>query len=279
MECLGQIAYYADDQDEATRWFERAIAANEKNAHHHSWLGKSLVRQVSSVSKFRLPFVARRMRGEFERAIVLDSTLVEAHEGLLGYYLQAPSVFGGSIDRARAEAKIVVGLNPMRGHIDLAGIFAHGKDSAAAEGELRTAADVSARDSSAAFVALGAFYSSARRWADAFDVYDRGLAANPSAGMLRLQYGRAAALSGTNLERGEQELVRWLVESGERAAPVTRADAHVSLAQIYATQGRVAAAKAEYEQALSLVPAHAEATRGLKQLRRTDSDPRMFTGS
>lgn len=267
-QCMGEIAFYAIDTDDAVRWFERAIAANEGSALHHAWLGKSLAQGISSVNKLRLPFVAKRMRGEFERAIALDPSLIDAREGLMNYYLQAPTLFGGSMDRAREQAMEIGRLNAMRGHIDLAVVLFKGKDSAGAERELRAATQVALPDSSAAILALASFYVSERRWSDAFDVCDRGVTAYPSATVLHLRYGQAAALSGQNLERGEREIKLWMTETSQGAAPSIRAGAHVRLGMIYGLQGRPALARSEFEAALAILPDYAEAKRALQALNR-----------
>lgn len=268
MHCLGEIAYYGGENDAAAGWFERAIAANDRDALHHLWLGKTLAQEVSSVSKLRLPFVARRMRGEFERAVALDGALVGAHEGLMSYYLSAPALFGGSVEMAKKEAAEVVRLNAMRGHIAMGNLFLHEKDFAQAEREFRTATTVALPDSSAAMATLGAFYVTQARWTDAFDVYDRSITAFPSAATFHLQYGRTAALAGQNLERGERELGVWLRESSDGSAPSVRAGAHCRLGTIYQIEGRTALAKAEFEAALAIVPGYADAKRGLQAIDR-----------
>jgi len=273
MHCLGVIAYASGDQGAAAQWFERAIAANDRVSTHHVWLGRTLAQQVSTVSKLRLPFVARRMRNEFERAAALDSTSVEAHEGLMGYYLNAPGFFGGSVDKARSEATAIVRLNAMRGHLDLAAVALRQHDSTNAERELRAAGGAAPPDSAAAVIALVTFLVEQQRWPEAFDVCTRGMQSFPSIAALRLLYGRAAALSGQNLERGEHELTRWMSDGAKEAPASTRAAAHVRLGAIYQLQGRIEAARAEYESALSLVRGYPEAVRALRSLPIEESYP------
>lgn len=231
MHCLGEVAFARGDYDDAVHWFERAIGTNERDAQHHVWLGKTLAQQVSSVSKLRLPFVARRMRGEFERAVTLDSSLVDAHEGLMSYYLNAPGFVGGSVDKAKNEVAAIAHLNAMRGHMDLATVLLHQRDSVGAERELHAGIAVASPDSAAAVVSLGTFLGRQKRWTEA-----------------------------------ERELTQWLADHATIAAPNARASALVRLGGIYQAQGRTPQAKAQYEGALVLVPGHPDAMRALHSL-------------
>jgi tetratricopeptide (TPR) repeat protein len=207
------------------------------------------------------------MRGEFERALELQPALVEAHEGLVGYYLQAPRIAGGSVDKAKAEIAEITRLNPMRGHIDAAGMFVLQKDTVAAEREFRAAVDAAPTDSAAAAVALGQLYVNEKRWNDALAVYNDGISKNPRSMDLRRSYGHAAAVSGKNLDRGEQELKLWLSSMAEVTTPSAVADAHCDLGEIYRQQSRTPQARAELEAAIALVPGHPAAKRALDNLR------------
>ena len=155
------------------------------------------------------------MKSEFERAIALDPTLVGAREGLVGYYLNAPRFFGGSDDQARTQAAEILRLNPMRGHLALAIIFGKRGALADAERELIESTRFAPPDSAGAAIALGEFYVSQKRWPAALEAFSDGMSAHPRAPWLHYYFGRAAALSGQNLERGESELKQWI------AAPAT----------------------------------------------------------
>jgi tetratricopeptide (TPR) repeat protein len=83
------------------------------------------------------------------------------------------------------------------------------KDIEAAEREC-TAAVAENPDSAVAHLALSTLYQSIQRWDDAFGVLDRLLAAKPDEIRAHYQIGRAAALSGKHLTRGEQSLKLWI---------------------------------------------------------------------
>jgi tetratricopeptide (TPR) repeat protein len=272
MHCQGMIEWSAGNRDLASEWLEKAIKANESSAIHHLALGRVLAQEVSGVSKIRLPFVARRLKSEFERSVALDPTLVGAREGLIGYYLNAPSFFGGSDEQARAQAAEILKLNPMRGHLALALIFSKRGAPAEAEREIIESTRVAPPDSAAAALALGEFYVSQKRWSAAFDALSKGMSDHPRAPWLHYAFGRAAALSGQNLERGESELKQWIAAPANDASIAFLAGAHQRLGSIYRQQGRDSDARAELEAALAIDPKNLAARAGLDSLKGPRKD-------
>ncbi len=102
---LGKIALSRNDIDESVKQFERCAQIDERNAECHAWLGNALGSAAQHASKFRLPFLAKRVKTEFERAVQLDPKNGEGRCGLLQYYMQAPGFLGGSMERARSRRR------------------------------------------------------------------------------------------------------------------------------------------------------------------------------
>ena len=50
----------------AEKQFERAIAADANNGTYHLWLGNAVGQQTTTASTLRQPFMARRVKAEFE---------------------------------------------------------------------------------------------------------------------------------------------------------------------------------------------------------------------
>jgi Tfp pilus assembly protein PilF len=100
-----------------------------------------------------------------------------------------------------------------------------------------------------------------------FALYDRMIKERPDEILARFQYGRAAAISGENLERGERELKAWLSSAPSTAPIVTQSGAHMRLAMIYERQGKKDVARTEYQTALSINPKNAEAKKLLDALK------------
>ncbi len=266
LACMGETYEREGKSGDAVDWYEKAIKVNERDPQHHLSLAGALGTEAQKANKLRQPFLARRLKSELERAVALDPNLVDAHEGLRQYYTEAPGILGGSIDRAKEQAEIIARLNPLRGHLALAAIARHQGDVAAAENEYK-AAVTQAPDSLVAAYSLGGLYENQKRWVDAAAVYDRLIAQRPTELLPHFFYGRVAAASGDNVERGEREMRYWIAKAPVDAPLLTRSVAHVRLGAILEYQGKRDAARAQYDTALAINPKNADAKKRLDALK------------
>lgn len=266
LECLGVVEFRMTRYRSASERFEKAIKLNDKVATHHLWLGNALGNLADSTSKIKLPFLARRVKSEFEKTVALDPTSVDGREGLVSFYSQAPGVMGGSAEKAQEQIREIIKLNPLRGHLRAGRMYAEDKKPAEAEKEY-ILAEQAAPDSTAGGYQLGAFYQGAERWADAFAVYDRMQKRFPDEVLVRFQIGRTAALSGQQLERGEREL-RQIIASPPADFPrPTLAGAHHRLGMILEKQGKKELARSEYQQAVAVDPKNEAAKKSLAAIK------------
>ena len=95
-----------------------AVAAElaPDSAQAHYWLGNAYGYQIGRVGTLSQGFMAPKLRDAFERAIALDPDLHDARSSLMEYYLQAPAIAGGSVEKARAQAAELERRDPPRGH-------------------------------------------------------------------------------------------------------------------------------------------------------------------
>ena len=264
--CMGRIAYATGNSGEAVDWFEKAIKVDGNNAGFHLWLGTALGDETQRANKLRQPFLARRVKSEFERAVALDPSSIDARHGLIQFYIVAPSIMGGSMERAKAQAAEIGKLNVMRGHLEMAALFDREKNTVAADSAYKAAVEASP-DSLAGYYGLGAFYQRHTRWDDAFATYERLIQMRPAEVVAHFQYGRTAALSGKNLERGERELKSLLDEPPKDFPPVSVAATYLRLGNIYEKQGKTDLARSAYEQSVKLNPKSDEARKALAALK------------
>ena len=264
--CMGRVVYATGRSGEAVDWFEKAVKADGNNAVYHLWLANALGEEAQRANKLRQPFLARRVKSEFERAVALDPKSIDARHGLIQFYSVAPGVMGGSMERAKAEAAEIGKLNAMRGHLEMGALFDREKNAAAAEREYQAALDA-APDSALAHYSLGGFYQRQKRWDEAFALFERLMQAKPGEVVAHYQYGRTAALSGQNLERGERELKALVDEPPKDFAPASVAATYFRLGNIYEKQGKTDLARSAYEGAVKLNPKNEEAKKALAALR------------
>jgi tetratricopeptide (TPR) repeat protein len=257
----------AGDGRGAERQFERAIAREKGVGLYHQALGQAIGMQAATASVVRQPFMARRIKGEFEEAIKLDPALLDARDGLIQFHLLAPGFMGGDPAKARAQQAEIAKRDAGRGHLAAATIAWHARDTVATERAMR-AAIAAVPDSAAPALQLGARLASWGRATDALVVLESFLARQPAHVGARYQYGRLSVVHGGDLPRAERYF-RALASDTSWApgnwAP-SRAAVHARLGDALRLQGKRDTARAQYEMALALDRQLQLAKDGLKAL-------------
>lgn len=143
---LGRAYFMLDDHDNAVDYCEEAIELDDSKADYHFWLANALGKKARHSNVFKQAWLARRILKEFERTIEIDPRNVYGHVGCANFYIHAPSIMGGGLEKARKEAEILLKLSPMQGRILLAAIYEKEEKPDCAEKEY-AAGDKSFNDS------------------------------------------------------------------------------------------------------------------------------------
>jgi tetratricopeptide (TPR) repeat protein len=261
---LGRAYWVLRDYDPAVDWLEKATELAPRNADYQLWLGRSYGRSAQASGPLKAMGLAKRCREAYEKSVALDPGLLDAREDLMQYYLQAPGMMGGSVEKAKAQAAEIGKRDAVRGALAQANVAMQEKDAAKALGVL-TAALAKAPGDAKLQMGLGGIYITQERWDDAFRTYEAILTAEPDHWNALYQVGRAAALSGKRLDQGKSALERYMAGTpGPESPPI--ANAHYRLGMIYQHQGNKAAARAEYQAALKLDPKLKDAKEALEKL-------------
>ena len=249
----------------AGKEFEKAVKAEPGVAVYHFWFGRATGEQIARANPIRQPGLARRVKGEFDKAAALDSTYVAPHEGLLRYYLAAPSFLGGGVGRAREEADKIKAINAYRGGLAHANVAFAAKDTAGLlAAHERLVAEYP--DSSTSYFALLNVQLIRKQWAGAWSAVDRLERVKPDLPMLHYAVGRAAAESGEQLERGETALHTYLLHEPKPDEP-SHAAAHWRLGQIAELRGDVTTARQAYVTASAMDPKFKQAKEALARVK------------
>ena len=246
--------------------FEKAAKAEDGNAVYHFWIGRAAGEEAGSANPLRLPGLAKRAKAELERAVRLAPDYLDAREGVMQYYLQAPGFLGGSKEKAREQVAEIAKRNPYRGgmlRVRLA--LSTDNDTTAA---IRAYEGLVAAypDSAGLYSPLATLLGSQRKWAEAWAAIDRLNALRPDSPAARYALGRMAAESGQRLEEGEAALRGYLKQPPEPGQP-SHAGAHWRLGMIAEKRGDRAGARREYEAALKLDPKQPGAKDGLARVK------------
>ena len=112
---MGRMAYEEERPIVAVGWMELAVKNDDENAVYHIWLGRAYGQQAQQAAVFKQPGLAKKTQKEFERAVELDPSNVDARWHLMEYYIEAPRLLGGGIKKARAQAAEIEKLDPDEG--------------------------------------------------------------------------------------------------------------------------------------------------------------------
>ena len=142
LQLIGQCHLMQADYKQAGDAFEKALALAPRSSELHRLLGSVYGRRAETGSVFTAAGNARKARQYFEQAVELDPNNREAAADLFEYYLEAPSMLGGGIDKAENLAKRIVTLDAPAGYHALAQLERKQKRYDEAEAELRRAVEL-----------------------------------------------------------------------------------------------------------------------------------------
>lgn len=230
----------------------------------HLWLANAYAFRIGQVGNFSKAIMAPKLRGALERAIELDPELHEARSALMEYYLQAPGIVGGSVDKARAQVAELQRRDPPRGH------FAQGRLAQYEEREedarRHYLAAYAARPDSASYrMTAGYIHQQDEDWDAAFALYEAWARDEPKAAGAWYQFGRTAVLSEQRLEQGIAAFRRFLALPEQRGQPEHK-HGWWRLGQALALAGDKGAAREALQEALKIDPDLQEARDALARL-------------
>ena len=209
---MGRNYYMQSDYRRASEVLEKAFAADPHNAEYALWLGRSFGRRAETSSPFTAPGQASRARQYFEKAVQLNPNSIEALTDLFEYYLEAPGLLGGGLDKAQATAGQIAKVNPSEGHWAQARIAERRKQYSAAEEQLRRAIEL-APHQVGRLIDLARFLTKQGRIQEADQSLARADKIAPN--LPKLMYAKADLYikSGRNLDLAQDLLKRYLSSS------------------------------------------------------------------
>lgn len=258
---LGRIAFIEKDLDDAEDYLEEAIDANDKVAEYHYWMGNIAGTAIRDANVLKQAALAGNIRDSYEKAVALKPDMVDAHWGLLNYYIEAPSVMGGSFEKASNEAKIIGKYNVADGHRALGQVYNKQEKYADAEKEYLLAL----KENPQYVTPITNFYVARKEYDKAFKLLENILKSEPENYAVVYSVGRTSAVSGQQLDRGLECLNKYLAYTPKANEP-SHHGAQMRIGQIMEKKGNKAEAKKRYEIALKGDPNLKEASEGLARV-------------
>ncbi len=137
---LGVVFLMQGDYEHAIEELKHAIELNGTDYRYHERLGDAYGLKAQKGNIFSALFVIGDMRSSWGKAIELKPDVVSARERLFTYYLVAPGIAGGDMDKALFLAGEVLKLNPAHGHLLMGRYYQKSEEMVKAEQEYMAAA-------------------------------------------------------------------------------------------------------------------------------------------
>lgn len=149
---------------------------------------------------------------ELEAAVKLDPDLVDARVDLVRFYVMSPRIVGGSMEKAKKQAKEVARRDVALGHFVNGYIAYREKQYGRGRIDLREAARLakSTEHRTLALTWLGWLSQESQQWADAFAAWEQVLALDPKQTNALYEIGRTASFCKCERERGEAAVRKYL---------------------------------------------------------------------
>ena len=253
-----------DKAEQAVESGEDLVDDEPTYAPGYLWLANAYVYRIGQVGNFTRASMAPKLRRALERAIELDPDLHEARSALMGYYLQAPGIVGGSVDKAKAQIAELQRRDPPRGHFAQGQLAQYEKREDDARGHFLAA--YAARPGDASYrMTAGYIHQQDKNWDQAFALYEAWTREEPKAVGAWYQLGRTAVLSEQRLDQGVAAFKRFLALPEQRGQPEHKY-AWYRMGQALALAGDKTAAREALQKALGIDPELQEAKDALASL-------------
>ncbi len=249
----------------AAKILEAAVKKWPRSADLHNWLGNAYFQQSNDAGMMKKLSLAKKMKKSWLQAVTVDKNHLDARSSLIGFYVQAPGIAGGSFKEARKHAAELRKIDPRRGTRRMAWVEMQDDKPEKALSLWREYV-TSHPDDLDAQVQLGLLYQQQKDWNKAFATFEQVLAREAGHPSALYQFGRTAVFAEARMAEGAAKLEAYLeIEELAEGQP-SRAWAWHRLGLIQEKLGDRAAAKRSQRKALELDAEHEAAKKALKGL-------------
>jgi len=255
------------DHDNAIKYGKKAVELDDSVSNYHLWLGRAHGMQAQKGSQIKAIFRANRAKDEFEKAVQLDSTNIDARLQLAEYLLMAPGIAGGDKRKAKQHVETIEQMDSLYGAFGWGYYWQFMEDTVKAEQAFRRAVRLDTTYNHQATYVLGYFMQNQRRYHQAAQVFEDGFNKYPDDTGLLYQVGRSYLFAEDSLDKAERCFKQYLQVEPKKSAPDWAA-AHWRLGIVYELKGELEPALAELQEAIKLNPENQEYQNRLKTIER-----------
>jgi tetratricopeptide (TPR) repeat protein len=261
-------AYFSlEDWDNAVRYCERSVQIEPNNAVFQLWMGRSYGEKANaSLSPLNAYSLARKTVAAFIVARTLDRRSIAIARDLAEYYATAPTMVGGSGDKALSLAAELAPEHPSDAAWIRGMVAANEGKYEQAEHEYGEAIRLD-HDSASTYLDLAHFFRGRKDWKRFQETVERAVRSPRIRPVDHYDAAEMLLNAKRNLPLAAQQM-RAYIQSGhpEEQAPLFRA--HFLLGEILMKSKDTSQAAAEYRAALALSSSYRPAAESLRRLER-----------
>jgi tetratricopeptide (TPR) repeat protein len=260
-QLLCRVNYAQEIADSAIHECELAVSYAPSSSDNQMWLARAYGFKASHVNPISALNLAIKVRTSFEHAVQLDPENINAMSDLGEFYVAAPSIIGGGLDKAQALAARMQPQFPAQAHRLLALIAEKRKDNTLAETEFLNA--VAAGKTPEAYIDLGHFYQRHNQPDKMVEALKLAVNADRRKGPALVDAASILTAAHHSPELSENLLRTYLASSAKTDdAPAFKV--HIQLGNLLAKRGDSTAAHREYADALALASNYAPARKAMQ---------------
>lgn len=250
LNLLSRAYFSMEDWDNAVRTSERAISLRPEDASYHLWMGRAYGEKAAEANPLKAAGLARKAKAEFERAVKLNPNDIAARADLAEYYVEAPAIMGGGLDKAREQAAEIEKLDPATAHWVLSRVARKEKRLGDEERELRAGLAV-AKNPAEYWLHLASYYRQQGQPAEMEKLVQTAVAQPDKPSSTYYDAAEVLFEGRRDFPMALQYLKKYLAsDQMVEDAPAFRA--HYLQGRIYEAMGNRGSAAAEYQQALAM---------------------------
>lgn len=261
---LGRSYYEVRDYDSAVSQAEKSVSLDPKNSLYHQWLGRIYGGKADRDRSF---FLAKRVKKEFQTAVTLDPSNLQARRDLEEFCLDAPWIVGGSKDEARQQMDAIAAADPVSGYLARAIFDRADKNSSAVEKDLQQVLDAKPSRIEP-YLEVADYYAGQSKPAQVDAAIRAASLVNSKDPRLSFYQGMQRVLAGADFNNAEIDLKSYLATTPDRSDWPSHAAAREWLGRLYEAEGKRADAAEQYRAALRLDPGRKDVEARLAHLEK-----------
>jgi tetratricopeptide (TPR) repeat protein len=267
---LGRCYYEVRDYKRSIASWERAVELEPGRSDYHDWLGRAYGRKADEESHSNMAgalSLAHKTRHEFETAVQLDPSNVDAQRDLISFKASAlPSLGGGEVQTLE-QIRALSALDPVEGTLALADFYAGRKKfDQAGEEYQKVMKSASARID--AYLEVADYYADRGDSEHLQQAVEAAAKAAPSDHRLSYYRGVALVLEKKDPAAAENDLRNYVATVPDNSEVPAHASAYEWLGKLFESEGKSDSAAEQYQTALTLDPQNKAVREALKRLQK-----------